>query len=322
MQQGAHCSNLFSVLVETQSAALPLTLRDLAAAQCAVVSRKQLRDLGIDRWQIRNQIRARRWRLVGSRVVVLNRGELTNHQRRWVAVLHAGPAAALARRSALEAAGLHGWPATATHVVVARGTRVAPLSGVVVHESRGQLEADIDWRKSPPRSRVERAAIDEACALREPRTACALLAAVVQQRLTTAARLRTTLVTTPRARNRKLLMAVLADIEGGAQALSEIDFVALCRRAGLPPPAQQVVRTDRFGRRRYLDVVWKLPGGRTVVVEIDGAVHLLAATYWDDMARQNELVLSGDIVLRYPSVAIRITQERVIEELRRALLLD
>lgn len=79
------------------------------------------------------------------------------------------------------------------------------------------------------------------------------------------------------------------------------------------------MRTDRFARRRYLDAMWKLPEGRTVVVEIDGAVHLLAATYWDDMQRQNELVLSGDTGLRYPSVVVRLDQSRVIEQLRRAL---
>lgn len=295
-------------------------LDEFALVQAGVVSRAQLRVAGVDRWQIRNQVQARRWRLIGRRVVVLHRGALSARQRQWVAVLNAGPQAALAQRSALAAAGLEGWQSDAVHVVVPKGVRVPPLASITVHQVRELV--DVDWRKSPPRVRLERAAVDTASAAREPRTACALLAAVVQQRLTTAARLRKALVTAPRARHRRLMLAVLDDIEGGAQALSEIDFIALCRRAALPAPTQQAVRTDRFGKRRYLDATWELSDGRTVTVEIDGALHLLAVTYWDDMDRQNELVLSGETVLRYPSVVVRTSERRVIEQLRRALSVD
>jgi len=305
------------VPTRTRAAVLPSELREIAEAQSGIVSRRQLRALGVERWHVRDQVRAGRWRVIGSRVVVLHGGELTERQHDWVAVLHAGPTAALARRSALAAAGLRGWPAEAVHVVVAKGVRVPPLPGLVVHQSRDQGE--VDWRRSPPRVRVERAAVDAASATSEPRMGCALMAAVVQQRLTTPARLQVALLTARCARHRRVLLAVLADIEGGAHALSEIDFVALCRRSGLPVPFQQVIRTDRYGKRRYLDALWRLPDGSTLVVEIDGALHLLARTYWDDMDRQNELVLSGDRILRFPSATVRLHAERVAEQLRRAL---
>ena len=42
---------------------------------------------------------------------------------------------------------------------------------------------------------------------------------------------------------------------------------------------------------------------KTVVVEVDGAVHLLVRTYWDDMDRQNAFTLQGDRILRYPTMA-------------------
>lgn len=308
------------VTAPTKAAALPPALDDIALRQAGVVSRTQLRAAGVDRWHVRNQIQARRWHLIGRRVVVLHRGELSARQRQWVAVLNAGPRAALAQRTALAAGGLAGWQSDAVHVVVPKGTRVPPLPGVAVHQVRELV--DIDWRKSPPRVRLERAAMDTASAACEPRIGCALLAAVVQQRLTTAARLRKALIAAPRVRHRRLMLAVLDDIEGGAHALSEIDFIALCRRAGLSAPTQQAVRTDRYGKRRYLDATWELPDGRTVSVEIDGALHLLAATYWDDMDRQNELVLSGETVLRYPSVVLRTSERRVVEQLRRALSPD
>lgn len=307
------------MVAETRSAALSEPLRRLAARQAAVVSRAQLRALGINRWHVRDQVRARRWHLVGPRVVVLDRGELTIDQRWWLAVLHGGATAALAGRSALAAAGLTGWPTEDVHVVVGKGTRVPRLRGVKVHESRTMVAGDVDRHRRPPRVSVERAAIEAASAAPQPRVACALLAAVVQQRLTTAGRLRAALLAAPRARYRRLLLAVLADIEGGAQALSEIDLGTLCRRAGLPAPTRQAVRRDRHGKRRYLDAFWKLADGRTLVVEIDGAVHLLIGTYWDDMDRQNELVLSGERVLRFPSMALRLHPERVTAHLRRAL---
>jgi len=306
------------VTSETKAAALPSALGELATAQSGVVSRAQLRALGVQRWNVRDQVRARRWRLVGRRVVVLHRGPLTSEQSLWVAALHAGPRATLAARTALAVAGLTGWDEESVHVLVPRGVAVPPMKGAIVHECRRPLGSR-DAVGAPRRTSVERSAIDAGRWSGDPRAACGLLAAVVQQRLSTADRLRRELLAAGRIRHRRLLLTVLGDIEGGAHALSEIDFVVLCRRAGLPPPGQQVVRTDRSGRRRYLDARWQLPDGRTITVEIDGALHLAVLTYWDDMYRGNELVISGEHVLRYPSLAVRLDPIRVVEQLRRAL---
>lgn len=111
------------------------------------------------------------------------------------------------------------------------------------------------------------------------------------------------------------------DIAQGAEALSEIDFVRLCRRFTLPAPIQQAVRRDASGRRRYLDASWRRHDGRLVVVEVDGALHLTARRWWADQLRQNELVLDDALVLRYPSVVVRTEQALVARQLRRALLL-
>jgi len=55
--------------------------------------------------------------------------------------------------------------------------------------------------------------------------------------------------------------------------------------------------------------------------EVDVALHLLARQWWDDQLRQNELVIAGDMVLRFPSVVVRCEQTLVVDQLRRALLL-
>ena len=106
----------------------------------------------------------------------------------------------------------------------------------------------------------------------------------------------------------------------GSDALSEIDFVRLCRRAGLPSPERQAVRLEPGGRRRYLDAQWRLPDGRVVVVEVDGAVHLAARRWFEDQLPQNEVTLSGTLVLRFPSAVVRCEPALVVAQLRRALL--
>ncbi len=116
-----------------------------------------------------------------------------------------------------------------------------------------------------------------------------------------------------RVRHAGILLPILADIEGGADSLSEIDFVKLARKAGLPPPIRQSIRWDSSGRRRYLDADFG-----TFAVEVDGGFHLRAQNYWADARRQNELVLGGDRILRFSSYAIRLDEDVVLAQLRRA----
>jgi len=295
-------------------------LQQLATQQHDVVSRTQLADVGIRYWHVRDQVRARRWRLYGRQVVVLHRGELTTEQRRMVAVLELAPTAALCGLTAAAVYGLDGFDAgRVVHVVVPKGTRAHPLPWVRTHESRRYVPSrDRHPVKSPPIVTVERAVIDAAAWATTDRFACALVVASVRNGLTTPARLARCLTVAGQVRRCRVLRAVLADIEGGSQALSEIDFIGLCRRAGLPRPVQQAVRADGDGRRRYLDVLFDLPDGAELAVEIDGSVHLEPEISWDDQVRQNDLVIGGLIVMRFPSVLVRTEPARVVAQLRRA----
>jgi hypothetical protein len=111
---------------------------------------------------------------------------------------------------------------------------------------------------------------------------------------------------------------LLADLDGGAEALSEVAFVRWCRRHGFPR-AQLQVRLDARGRRRYLDAVFTRPDGRRVLAEIDGGVHLTLATRWLDTAKDNDAALSGELTLRFPSVALHCDDAAAIRQLREAL---
>jgi hypothetical protein len=294
------------------------SLRVLATAQDDVVSRAQLLELGVDRHVVRDQVRARRWRLVG-RAIVLHRGPLTDRQRWWVAVIHVGQGAALASLTSAQAAGLAGWPAEQVHVVVTRGGRVHALPWIKVHESRRFAEADVHPSRTPRQCRPERAVIDAASWKPHPRQAAAVLCAAVQQGVTTVTALRDVLGEAGSIRHRAIMRRVLEDIEGGSHALTEIDLVRICRQAGLPRPTQQVPRRDASGRQRYLDAQLVRPDGRVLILEVDGALHLDPLRWWDDQARSNDLVVQdGALLLRFPAVALRIDRQTVVKQLRRA----
>ena len=132
------------------------------------------------------------------------------------------------------------------HLVVPHGRRWPTLDELPArwHVSRHLSAEDRHPGSGVPRTRVDRSTIDAAAWSPRARSACGLLAAVVQQRLTTASRLLTTLESAGPIRHASLMRTVLLDIEGGAAALSEIDFGRLCKSHALPPPLRQVVRLD------------------------------------------------------------------------------
>jgi hypothetical protein len=114
----------------------------------------------------------------------------------------------------------------------------------------------------------------------------------------------------------------VADLAGGSQALSEIDFIRFCRRRGLPAPIRQQVRVDSRGRRRYLDAWWRLPNGGQLWVEIDGMGHLDVSRWYDDLLRTAEIQAApdgGDAPVRLPAAACRADPDRV-EAILRSLL--
>ena len=107
---------------------------------------------------------------------------------------------------------------------------------------------------------------------------------------------------------------MLRDVADGAQSLGELDFAAMCRRHGIPPPDRQVLRRTARGRV-YLDVRWS---GSRLVVEIDGAGHRVGLAVTDDNLRQNEVSL-GDDVLRIDLVGLRVHEVEFMQQVRRGL---
>lgn len=292
-------------------------LAELAEHQCDVVRRDQLRQAGMTPDQLRARLGSGRWQALGAVVIVMHNGPLNRRQQWWAGVLAAGKGAVLGGLTALEAAGLRHWTDSSVHVTVLRGSGIAQLPGVplAVHETRIPLPAR---HYAPPRADVPRAAIDAASWCRGARACCGLLAAVVQQRLTTASRLSAALKEAGPVRHRRAMRLAIADIGGGAQALSEIDFAALCRKHGLGRVVGQRVRYDGKGHKRYLDGDIEGPDGKLLPYEIDGGLHMEAERFWNDLERQNELLILGSFPLRFAAFAVRFQPDKVADQVRRA----
>ena len=244
--------------------------------------------------QIDHEINYGRWHAPARGVVALQNAPLTYDQRLWLGVLHAGDGAVLTHLTSCRRAGLE-WKGDdeTIHVLTPKGDLVDPIVGFFFHQTRRPYQRWLGQIPSgPPRLPIEYAALLAAERDRFVRRAVGLLAACVQQQLTTADRLLATQPRIRKLRNGAVFAVVLGDIAGGAQSFAEIDVGHLCERAGLAQPVRQAVRTDAEGRRRYLDCEWVLPDGRVVVLEVDGSFHLKVGNWWRDMKRERAVVLS------------------------------
>jgi hypothetical protein len=293
-------------------------LREIAEDQWGVVSRQALLEGGITQAQLVGQVAAQRWRQLNEAVVVLHNGPLPREQKEMAVMLSAPKPAALDGVTAMAGWGIRGFTSPVVHVVVQRGAKVLPLPGidVHVHESRRFVEADIAVLRQPRRVSAARALVDAAAWSRWPRDAARILVSGVQQRVTNSAQLRAELVRAGAVRHRRMLTLLLNDLDGGAQALSEVEFLRFCRRHGFPRPTLNY-RVDARGRRRYLDALFTGPDGRTKRIEIDGGIHLTLGQRWLDDMRDNDLVLSGNgHGLRFPSVAVYTDDAEAVRQLR------
>jgi hypothetical protein len=293
-------------------------LHRLAVRQRGALHRSQLDILGASRGFVAAQIAARRWMPVGHKLVLLQNAPPNREQLMHIAVLDAESLVALASHTALELAGFAGFAKEAgeIHLVVPRGAKVTQLPGVRLHESRRLSPDGITRRRGLPCTQVERSAIDAGAWQPFPRFACLMLAAVVQQGLTSADRLGDALRDVGQVRHKAYMRMTLADIGQGAQSLGELDLATMCRRFNVVAPDRQQLRRDSSGRARYLDAEWRLPSGEVVVLEIDGSHHLDVANWQADMKRERAIVTSRRWVLRATTLEIRLEPGSVAADLR------
>jgi very-short-patch-repair endonuclease len=275
--------------------------RRLAREQGGVLSRPQLYALGVTRWQVRGEVRQRRWQRVGDQSVCLHNGPIARAGHEWAAVFQGGPRACLDGASALLAAGLERYTVDRIRVSVPRGARIRRTRAYDIRQTRRWAPGDLEPH-GIPRTRPAVAAVRGALWAVSDRQATYLLTLAVQQGLVRVDDLGRELLRVRRDRRRLLLHTVVNDLLDGARALGELDVARELRRRALPPPARQVLRRDRRNRF-YLDLYWP---DYHLVVEIDGIHHTWAENVVGDALRQNFLALEGDTVLRLPLLGLRL----------------
>lgn len=293
--------------------------QQVAARQAGLATRAQLAARGVDRFGVRNQVAAGRWVCWGPTVVATTTGDLHRHQLQWLGVLHAGRHAILGDLSAAEPAGLEHWHRDVVTVWVPDENDADDLVGVPALRFVRTRRPLVRLRAAVPgvpRAGIEPAVLHFAAYQPSARTAQGVVAAAVQQRLTTAEDLLGWVDRMRPLRRAPLLREALGEIAGGAHSVAELDVNRLCRDHGLARPARQVRRRDARGALRFTDCEWRLADGRTLVLEIDGAFHLDVRHWEDDLARHRALTARDRLVVRCTARELREEPARVAADLR------
>ena len=265
--------------------------------QDGVVSRCQATVLGMTDNDIERMLRRRVWARVFDGVYVDHTGPLTADQRAWAAVLFAAPSA-LAGRDALRAhriRGLDPAPSEPVRIVVAGHRKVAAPPGVRVTRMNA-FEDSAQLHLSPPRLRLEPAALIVASEAGTEDSAVAVLADVCQSHRTRPDRLLACLQGFSRLPRRALLGAILRDVVSGTYSALERRYLVQVERAhGLPTGCRQR-RVAAGGRVYFRDVTYPRLAAN---VELDGRLgHEAASDRWADLERDLLAAQSGEITVR------------------------
>jgi len=290
--------------------------------QCGVLSWRQA-VTELSEAKVRHLLATGRWRSVCRGVIITHGGSVDRDQQLWIAVLAAGRGAVIAGLAAACAGGLRNFrddridvlvPAERQRATVLR--RLPPgLPAVVVHRTAAMPEEHLQVGR-PMRTTMPRAVVDAAAWAHSDTEARTIAAAACQQRLVEPREILSIVDAMPRTRRRHITMQTAYDAEGGARALSEIDFIRLCRRYELPRPDLQEKRHDAGGRVRFLDAYWRQ---WRLHAEVDGAHHMDSRHWEADMRRQNDVWIAGDRILRFSAGQVREDQCAVAEQISAAL---
>lgn len=281
-------------------------------AMCSdgVISRAELRRLGIERGDVAREVGHGRWVQLGRHSVAVYRGPLTERGL-WRHALHeVGSHGTLEGNKCAESGRPHRLRRPSMCQCPPRlATGTDPRSH---GEGAAWLERESDVIDSGlRRTRPALAAVRAAAWARTDRNAALILVMTAQQRVAHPADCLAVLARFKRLRRRDLIKAVLMDVFDGAQSLGELDFARECRRRGLPEPSRQVVRKGPRGRV-YLDLYVNT---YRVIVEIEGAHHDEVLNAVDDALRQNHLSSGADDFLRIPVTGLRTDTDAFMRQL-------
>lgn len=281
-----------------------------------VLTRRQLRDLGITHHDIRREIGSRSWQPYGTKVVLTTAAAPTPAQMRRAAVRHAGPRALIAGLTALACHGLEGWDDERIHLVVPAGTHVTRTPDVVAHRTHRLPAEDATQVNGLPLTTAARSVLDAARWVRSTNTSAGVVYAAIQQRVTSPEEVGASLARFLKVTQKEAIAQAVAGAAAGADSLSEAVAAELMVLAGFDEPVRQLEIATSAGTRR-VDLAVELGDGRLLVVEIDGPHHALDHVRVVDAVKDAALLQAGHHVVRIPADDVLHRRAAVLSMLRR-----
>jgi very-short-patch-repair endonuclease len=272
-------------------------ISDLAGRQYGVLSRAQLKDLGLGPDAIKHRIRAGGLHVLHRGVYAVGHTVLDAHGRWLAAVLACGPGAALSHASAAALWELRVIESARIHVTVPRAGGRGALKAIAVHRTRRPIESTI--HRGIPVTTPMRTLAD----LADTATNRVLERAVEQAevlRLLDVRAIHALAEAHPGRRGPARLRALMRGYEPAAFTRSDLEdaFLALCRRHHLPRPA-----VNRRVQGMEVDFSW--PAHR-LVAEVDGfRYHGTRAAFERDRVRDATLTAAGWRVVRFTDRQVR-----------------
>lgn len=291
----------------------------VAAQQHGVVSRQQLRQLGLTDRTITQRAKSGRLHPVGRGVFSVGHGRIGRHGQMLAAVLACGRWAVVSHGTAAELLGLWDKKGAAVDLIA------AGQSGRRVHGIRGHFvpmpeDDEVDVWNGVPCTTASRTLVDLAGVLSEKSLRRLVEQAATLRLLDLQAVDRA--LQRGRRRGAPGLRAVLADWRTEDEQLPrlrsplEARLFAALNRAGLPLP-QCNVRLLVDGHRFEIDFLWQV---QRLVIETDGQLsHHTTAAFHRDRFRDQVLAAAGYRTARVTWDQMEAEPQAVISRIRRML---
>jgi very-short-patch-repair endonuclease len=285
-------------------------LATLAGRQYGVVTREQLRCLGVGETGIRERIRTRRLHRLRRGVYAVGHTALPYGAHRMAAVLTCGDGAVLSHLDAAAHWELRQSSSGLIHVTVpSYNGRRAP-KGIRIHRSGRLGPTEVTVHEGIPVTTIPRTLLDLADILSPQALKRAIDEADYRNRFDLTALIAA--VEGNPGRSSARLMAAVGRAEERTRSPLEDRFLALTDRHGLPRP-----RVNVWLGECEADFLW--PEQR-LVVETDGRdAHGTRAAVDRDRAKDLKLRQAGYRVIRYTDSQLRYDEEAIADELRALL---
>jgi Protein of unknown function (DUF559)/Transcriptional regulator, AbiEi antitoxin len=285
---------------------------EIAGRQHGLITRRQLYELGFAPNTIRNRTASGRLHEVRPSVFAIGSRHVVGRARLLAAVFACGDGAFASHRNAGGVWEIVSTPSDPIHITTTgRGLRQRP--GVKLHRVRALHPDDTTEIDGIPVTSLPRTLLDLAEVITINRLERAIENAE-RLRIFDLNALTQLLGRSPGRHGRKPLSMLLSKLIEPDRTRSDLerDFVALCERAGIPPPRLNILIAGF-----EVDAVWL---DARLIVELDSyAFHGTRAAFERDRARDAQLQIAGYRVLRITHRMIHHEPEKTIRLLRALL---